>query len=320
MSALTLRGPAWVAVRQHRRTLWTGLVLLALFAGILLYWRLRAGVPDDFAGTGCTVINATPGCRDQVRHYLSTANSLNAWFTYLGLALALLPAALGAFVAGPMIAREFESGTYQLAWSQSVSPARWLAAKLVTPAAVAVVSLSVFAVFYRWTWVSGASGEFPRHWYEPWQFVGLGPLPVAYALLGIAVGALTGLLVRRTVPAMTVAALTTGVISLAFVLRLRAHLMPVSTVQDYRLLGEHDWTVQQGVVTAAGRRFSIEDCFAGRYRTSPCASPATGDVPFIDYHPATHFWPLQLIETGIVLVLAAVAAYAAFRVLRRRHA
>ncbi|MEK8144329.1 hypothetical protein NKH18_28275 [Streptomyces sp. M10(2022)] len=40
---------------------------------------------------------------------------------------------------------------------------------------------------------------------------------------------------------------------------------------------------------------------------------------FYDYHPASHFWPLQLVETGILLVLAALAVALAFRVLRRRH-
>lgn len=40
---------------------------------------------------------------------------------------------------------------------------------------------------------------------------------------------------------------------------------------------------------------------------------------YLDYHPGSHFWPTQLIETGIVLALAALALFAAFRVLRARH-
>jgi hypothetical protein len=35
-------------------------------------------------------------------------------------------------------------------------------------------------------------------------------------------------------------------------------------------------------------------------------------------HPASHFWPLQLVETGIVLAVAALATAAAFALLRRR--
>ncbi|MBC2865717.1 hypothetical protein [Streptomyces mexicanus] len=36
------------------------------------------------------------------------------------------------------------------------------------------------------------------------------------------------------------------------------------------------------------------------------------------YHPQSHFWPLQLTETGIVLAVTVLATAAAFTVLRRR--
>ncbi|MCZ7459444.1 hypothetical protein [Streptomyces sp. WMMC940] len=51
----------------------------------------------------------------------------------------------------------------------------------------------------------------------------------------------------------------------------------------------------------------------------PCDGGGTGVTDFARTHPPSHFWPIQLVETGIVLALAAVATYAAFRVLRRRH-
>lgn len=38
---------------------------------------------------------------------------------------------------------------------------------------------------------------------------------------------------------------------------------------------------------------------------------------YLDYHPASHFWPLQLIGTGIVLTVAAAAVGTAFWLLRR---
>ncbi|NUS28437.1 MAG: ABC transporter permease, partial [Streptomyces sp.] len=41
---------------------------------------------------------------------------------------------------------------------------------------------------------------------------------------------------------------------------------------------------------------------------------------YAEYHPASHFWPLQLIETGILLAVAAAATIAAFLMLRRRTA
>jgi hypothetical protein len=39
---------------------------------------------------------------------------------------------------------------------------------------------------------------------------------------------------------------------------------------------------------------------------------------YAEYHPASHYWPLQFVETGIVLALAAAAVAASFWLLRRR--
>ncbi len=39
----------------------------------------------------------------------------------------------------------------------------------------------------------------------------------------------------------------------------------------------------------------------------------------IRYHPESHFWPLQLVESALLLTLAAAAIVAAFALLRRRH-
>ncbi|WP_328781827.1 hypothetical protein OHT68_25010 [Streptomyces canus] len=36
--------------------------------------------------------------------------------------------------------------------------------------------------------------------------------------------------------------------------------------------------------------------------------------------PPSHFWPLHLVETGVVLTVTALATTAAFRLLRRRTA
>ena len=42
----------------------------------------------------------------------------------------LAPALIGIFWGAPLIARELETGTYRLAWNQSVTRARWIAVKL----------------------------------------------------------------------------------------------------------------------------------------------------------------------------------------------
>ena len=61
----------------------------------------------------------------------------------LGPLMLAVPALLGIFWGAPLVARELETGTYRLAWTQSVTRTRWLAVKvaLVGLASVAVAGL-----------------------------------------------------------------------------------------------------------------------------------------------------------------------------------
>ncbi|MEU6933778.1 hypothetical protein AB0A05_31970 [Streptomyces sp. NPDC046374] len=65
---------------------------------------------------------------------------------YAGTGLVLLPLLVGAFVAGPLVARAFESGTYRLGLTQSVTPAAWLRTKAVTATVTAVALPAAFRV------------------------------------------------------------------------------------------------------------------------------------------------------------------------------
>ncbi|MGW6770749.1 ABC transporter permease [Streptomyces sp. NPDC055037] len=321
MSAPTLRGPVWVAVRQHRRVLWAGTALLVLTAAILLYQRyLATSAVSDFAGTGCSVQVTTAGCGNTVRGFLDAQYAFHQWLGNTGALLFALPVVVGAFVAGPVIGRELESGTYKLAWTQSVSPARWLAAKLTAPVVWTVAGGTALVILYRASRFQGPEGVYSVYWYDRFGFAGLGPLPVAYGLLGIALGALAGLLVRRTVLAMSATALALGAAMLAMITWLRPYLWPIETVTGDGRLPDLAWTLQDGVILASGERMTREECMATGWSSSPCQTLQEGGRHFTDYHPASHFWPLQLMETGIVLAVAAVVVLAAFRVLRRSHA
>ncbi|MFF1418869.1 ABC transporter permease subunit [Streptomyces sp. NPDC058280] len=311
MSALTLRGPVWVAVRQHRRALWAGLALLVLTIGVQAAARVRVNSTE-----------VTGDCGSMWRKACETYSSVFGWFrwaeTYGGATVFLLPLLVAAFVAGPLIARELESGTYKLAWTQSVSPARWLASKLAVSAAVTIMGTALLVITFRWTrsyvrtgWIS------PRNWGDG-GYAALGPTAVAHVLLAVAVGALAGLLVRRTVVAMAVGVLATGAVMAVFDV-VRPFLWPTVTASGGVRFPDDALLVQQGVILADGSRMTREECWDIGLSKSPCARPP-GDAFFNDYHPASHFWPLQLMETGIVLALAAIVTAVAFQVLRRRHA
>ncbi|MFD3519187.1 hypothetical protein [Streptomyces sp. NPDC058653] len=321
------RGPLWLVVRQHRTTLLIGAAVMVAGALALIAYRIWAGnLADDFAATGCDVTGTDrrPDCFTPASDFSDRMYGFDRAVNYGSYALQFLPGLLAAFVAGPMVARELESGTYRLAWTQSVSPARWLASKL-SPLAVAVLVLVPPLTAVR-AWVAASvpdNSPYPRTpWHEPTTFVSLGTAPVAYALLGIAAGALVGLLIARTLPAMSAALLAVGGAFLAMN-QVRAHLWPSATatspLDGYPRPGGTWWWLDEGLRGADGDRLPDMAC-SGPYEVQlRCLAEHGAAARYIDLHPASHFWPLQLVESGIVLALAAACAFAAFKVLGRRH-
>lgn len=321
MSTLTLRGPARVVVLQHRRVLW--LVGALALAGIVLltasmWWN--SGTSDTYADTGCSFTDSSPRCVTAFQDMLSHQAWLRDVLHLAGIAMMVLPAAIGLFVAGPMIGRELESGTYRLSWSQSVSPTRWLLAKLTVPAAITVVAVPVLSAVYAWCRTSPDTDR--EAWYDTSAYAAMGTVPTASALLAIALGALAALLVRRTLLAMSITALAYGAVALALG-AVRSSLWAVSTVvTPLNATGGQPrdslW-VEAGLV-AGDQRLPGDICAPGPVAdVDRCLADHHATGAYIDYHPASHFWPLQLVGTGIVLVLTAVAVALAFRVLRRRH-
>ncbi|MFH8474504.1 ABC transporter permease [Streptomyces sp. NPDC018000] len=317
--AAGLRGPVRVLLRRHRRFLWAAGALLVLGIAIVVGLRIWVAVAssDELCADGDTT-----RCGDG--SYLPTyaRTSTEAYLASGGTAVLLLAGLIGVFVAGPLIARELESGTNRLAWAQSVSPARWLAARLALPAALVTAGMTALVLVYRWG-VSGMRSNaygMGLSWHESGIHPALGPTAVAYALLAVAVGALCAVVVRRTVLAMGLTALVLGTVMLGFGKR-RYELWPTNRILGGGGPGRDAWLIESGMLTASGKEINWIDCF----RTDPggdlagCPRNRGGITPFGDYHPASHFWPLQLVETGILLALAALAVALAFRVLRRLH-
>ncbi|MEU6681243.1 ABC transporter permease [Streptomyces sp. NPDC046925] len=323
MSAPLLRGPRWADVRLHRTTLWTALGLLVFAAVLTGFFRWAAAAyPQTLDSCG-----AGP-CENAFLGFASAQDLLNEFMRKASKGLLLLPLLIGVFVAGPMVGRELESGLHRLAWVQSVTPARWLASKLTVAATLAVAgTLALMGIFQLGA--SGVLGRWNLSWSEQGVFETTGPTLVAYSLLAVAVGALAGLLVRRTLLAMSLTGLVTGGVLLGLG-NLRWHLFPVDTVSgpasgtstSYTM---HDLPVDSlimdmGVHNAAGERFVAGQCSPDQMADFPCPSDTGITGWYAEFHPHAHFWYVQLIETGIVLALTAAVSYAAFRVLRRRTA
>ena len=114
--------------------------------------------------------------------------------------LLVVPALIGSFWGAPLIAREFEAGTFRLAWTQSVTRGWWLAVKLglVGLASMALAGLLSLGV----TWWTSPFDRINLNWFSPGTFDERGLVPVGYAAFAFVLGVLAGLVIRRTIPAM----------------------------------------------------------------------------------------------------------------------
>ncbi|MEV0256244.1 ABC transporter permease [Streptomyces sp. NPDC050732] len=322
MSLSTLRGPRRVDLRLHRPALWTGGAVLALALVYIGWLRWAANAypePADncYAGKPCDTFLGFSSARELL--YTSLEYGSNG--------LLLLPLLIGVFVAGPVIAREMESGVYKVSWTQSVFPARWLAAKLTTAAVLALGgTLFLMAVFQLGGW-DAISFRWNLHWADRGVYEATGPALAAYSLFAVAVGTLVGLVVRRTLLAMAATGIVTGLV-LWSLGNVRWHLVPVETITGPATrkgpyptgYPADSFAMDQGVTNAAGDRFYQGQCLPEPQPGFSCPTDTEVTGWYMEFHPRSHFWYAQLIETGILLALTAAAVYAAFRLLRHRTA
>ncbi|MFJ7044035.1 ABC transporter permease [Streptomyces sp. JV178] len=261
------RGLIWTVLRVHRPALlvWSAYVLLMV--GWMLWVQHVSGARIRAELDACRR-RPEGACID----VMTFSHSMNEG--WIGTLIAYASYGIAAWAGASLIGRELERGTAQLAWTQSVTPTRWLTAKLAVPAVALTVGTTVLILVYRWFWTAGQDlrgGE----WYDPDPFLNRGPAVLAYALCALAVGALAGIALRRTLPALAVA---------------------FGLVLWFHLYVDRHW----------------HELWPARTLSGPDGSWFPSD------HPASDFWPLHLMTTGVVLTVAVVATGAAYWLLRRR--
>ncbi|MFD9189854.1 ABC transporter permease [Streptomyces phaeochromogenes] len=313
------RGLALSVLRLHRSALWLWLLLVVVLSATML-WAYGPG----FHAADTEQLKR---CRQSVEAcHFPSGPALDRYDTarsYSTLAVTYFPFLVAAWAGAALIGRELETGTAHLAWTQSVSPTRWLAAKLAVPALLITAGTSLLIPLHRLMW-SEDVGLLSVDWYDRNVFPSNGTVPLAYALCGLAFGTLAGLVLGRALPALGVAF---AALSALYYLGAEYHLSlwPTVTATATKIprLPSDALDLEQGVITTAGTR--IDNNLActdseGAAELRRCMADADIREFWITYHPKSHFWPLQLAETGVVLAVAALAVTAAFVLLRRRTA
>jgi hypothetical protein len=332
----------WVAWRQFRTQALVTLGLLTVFAVLVLVTGLHLrDVYDSLGGAHCSARN---DCTALSLHDKAPAD-------LLGPALLAIPVLLGMFWGAPLLARELESGTYRLAWTQSVTRRRWLSIRiaLVGAAALAVAALTSWLV----TWWFAPLDTVNLNRLDPGVFTERGIVAIGYAGFAFALGVAAGALARRTLPAIAATLLGFVAARIAFTLWVRPHLMPARGRLFPLTLGKgvgfgsspsglsilpntpkipNAWAISDTLVDRAHHTLSTAQLHDLLVRTCPAivaglpqntaGAPKSPGAPvgrvvftcgqrlahhirqLITYQPASHYWPLQALETGIFLAAA----------------
>ena len=323
---LPWRRMAWVTWRQHRATLISVPAVLGAVAIFLVIAGLKAH--HDYAAiVNCPMggQNESGTCQRLVRTFNSTDWTLANTCAIL---MQLVPVLIGAFAGAPLLARELETGTYRYAWTQGLGRERQVIAKL----ALVGVTLAVLA---------GAFGELFAWFFQPFLYVEQmnvltetvfgtrGLVFPAFTLAAFAIGAFFGMLLRRIIPAM---AATLGVY---LALRLAAwgirKYYPVAVVtSNTKIFSQfgtpslpgYPWILSTWVTGPGGKPASPS--VANQILNGP--GPSTGgSVPpgyteWTRWIPLSHFWPMQFIEAGWLLVLSVLFMAATVWLVRGRAA
>jgi hypothetical protein len=286
----------WVTWRQHRGEIFGALVILAVLGVLLLLHAVPMHEAYARDGVEACQPQVVAGGEDScVQTVLSLESKWGALTDQFAAWLPFLPMLAGMLIGAPLVAREFEQGTWQLAWTQGVTRRRWLASKVALVLGGAGTVSVVFAAGVSW-WF----GPLAPHPFTTAKFNHAVLVFPAYVIVAIAVGILAGVAMRRTIVA---AAITVGgylAVRLPVEFYLRPRYREPVTTQD---------------PSAAAQGLVVHDGGIG--------GPAPGSATTADqirYHPDDRFWQFQLIETAILLGLTIVLLSIAWRLVLGKRA
>jgi hypothetical protein len=346
----------WLTWRQFRIQALTAAAALAAFAILLAATGPHlASLYNTSKITGCHGF----ACTTVVNTFLNELGGPYPIVYLLGIGLILIaPAITGIFWGAPLIARELETRTFNLAWTQGTTRTRWLAVKLTLTGLAAVAVTEALSLIYAW-WANPISkairlgirgGGLPRLFsqgqYSSVIFASHGIVPLGYAAFAFALGTAAGALTRRALPAMAITLAIFAAAQLAMPLWIRPHLVPPShtTASIYAadeayatltadVVPGHPgaWILSSQALNPAGQPVTTipaacnnPPAASGEKGGTSAITPAQcmeklGYREAISYVPTSRYWTLQWIETAIFLALALALAWFSFWRLGRRR-
>ena len=295
----------WLGWREQRSETIIAALILALVALALLPSGLHmASVFDHDGLAACVGPHQSGACDEAVGSFVNRfqrVGDLIAWLT-------LVPGIIGVLLAAPFVL-QLEHGTYRLDWTQSVTPRRWIATKLGLAVGVAVAASLVLVAFVTW-------------WRDPLVrlqgrmdssvFDSVGTVPIGYALFALGLALAIGVLWRRAAPAVLVAFGTYVVLRVFFDVWARQRVTPPKEL-TWNSGAADPPSLHNALIISEGpsdRLGHILRPHVTAAQLNGCARGA-GDIKkclLSDFHPqymhavfepASRFWTMQLVETGL---------------------
>ena len=290
----------WMTWRQHRGELLGATVVLAVLGVLLLFHGVPMHQAYDRDGVeACQRVMFTMVPSDFGDSCLQTLNAFDDEYTALpgqfAAWLPFLPMLAGMLVGAPLLAREYEQGTWQLVWTQGVTRTRWLASKLLLVLGGVLAVSAIFAAGVSWWFGPVAPQRFTEAKFNHAILVFPG-----YVMVGVAIGILAGVVVRRTIAA---AAITVGgylLVRLPLEFGLRPRFREPLTTGD-PAVAETGWVIHDSEVGVG-----------------PDGEATPGSTDAFRYHPDDRFWQFQLIETAILVGITIVLLVIAWRLVLGR--
>jgi ABC-type transport system involved in multi-copper enzyme maturation permease subunit len=307
--------------RQHRNQLFfasgalAALVLILLPTGVHLASSYHAGLRDCAASGSCGDLG-----NSLFRNY-------GLLFDLIGLTAAV-PALFGLFWGAPLVASEIEAGTHQLAWTQTVTRRRWLAAKagwILLAAAVWGAAMSALV-----TWWSGPVNAINESRFNLGHFDTQGIVPIGYAVFAVALGITVGAVLRRVLPALAVTLGVFTTVRFAIDYGIRQHYVtPLTKVLPLggqaAIASGSFWMIGSRIITPLGQASdginlsTLPAACRGLVNREPVTQclGTHGWRIVSTYQPSSRFWAFQGIETAIYVGLALGLLALSFRVVAR---
>jgi hypothetical protein len=321
---------AWVGWRQHRLALGGAAALL----GGICIWMLVSGLQmrsalSSFGLERCTPLTAS-SCSTQETVFL---NDYYSGAQIVAGVLMVVPILVGALTGGPMVARELETGTFRLSWTQGCGRTRWLVARLGLLAVAVTAGAAAVSVMFSWYYqpILRLGQDSPL---APQVFDLQGVAFAGWTLGAFAISMCAGALIRRLIPALVAAVAAWSGLLAVVVFYLRSHyLAPLTGTglidsvngngQGVPWLLSQWWTQPGGTPASQAEIATLSNQLrqAGGLPTTQAVQQwfaEQGYVKYFTYQPAGRFWQFQLIEGGWLLALSIALGAATVWLIRNR--